>query len=440
MVKHIVMRLVAHPQKRKKRFFRRTDLIFWLFLLGISITALLAPSTQQARSQQVATTHQTGVSRPTSYASPKQPHDVCDAQGNCYPDGADLAPSQSPNAGKIQDPIGDDAFMFFTRPDLTVGQDGVKQLWTGGVAIVDAFIVLLILFNGIRIMVSGSMFRYADVAESIPRILVALIAAHISLALVSILIGLNNGLCSAFLTWANTLQTHSTNMPGAISFKSIFGDSFKKILTGSGGGLLSGIAGTVKGLFTDGIGGAVNGAISGLLSGLFGILPYLILELLALTMSAMLFGQLIVRILLIDLFTVISAPCIACWALPGRSGQGATSFWLQGMFGTVMSQFLQTVGIIVSMFVFDNIFKVIDGKLPGFMGKDSLMAGVNLSQLIVYIAFLWFIIRMPTLFRLNPSTQMIMSGGAAVGSAVSGAVSGVAGAAATGVSLVMLVK
>jgi hypothetical protein len=437
MGKNIVMRLLAHSQQRKKRSFRRADLIFWLFLIGISITALLSPSVHQAQSQQVAATHQ----RPTSYASPMQPHDACDAQGNCYPDGSAFTNGQSTSAGKIQDPIGDDAFMFFTRPDLTVGQDGIKQLWAGGVAIVDAFIALLILFNGIRIMVSGSMFRYADVAETIPRVLVALIAAHISLALVSILIGLNNNLCSAFLAEANKLQPNSEHMPGVISFKSIFSDSFKKILSGgSGGGLLSGIGGAFKNLFTGNIGGAISDAIGGLLAGLFGILPYLILELMALTMSAILFGQLIVRILLIDLFTVISAPCIACWALPGRSGQGATSFWLQGMFGSVMSQFLQTVGIVVSMFVFDKIFEVIDGKLPGFMGKDSLMAGVNLSQLIVYIAFLWFIIRMPTLFRLNPSTQMIMSGGAAVGSAVSGAVGGVASAAATGVSLVMLVK
>jgi hypothetical protein len=70
MGKNIVMRLLAHSQKRKKRFFRRIDLIFWLFLLGISIAAFLSPSIQRSQSQQVAATHQTGISRPSSYASP----------------------------------------------------------------------------------------------------------------------------------------------------------------------------------------------------------------------------------------------------------------------------------------------------------------------------------------------------------------------------------
>jgi hypothetical protein len=409
IIKRIAAYLLERSQKRQK-FFRRFDLIFWLVVLGCISAVMLTPSSPSAQPQ---TSQKAAVHRPSSYASPMAPKDVCDQQGNCYPDGTTYDNGTAPTSKSVKNPIADDSLLFFTRPDLTVGQSGVQKLWAGGVAIVDVFIVLLISLNAVRIMTTGSMFSYADVAESLPRVLVGIIAAHISLALIGILLGLNNGLCGAFLNWAEGLHAGAKNLPhdGNISFTSVFSDAWKGFVNSLG----------FTSMFNPG----------SIVTSLLMVLPRMILELVALTMSLMLFAQLIIRLFLIDLFTVISAPCLACWGLPGRSGQPITSFWLKGTMGAVLSQVLQTAGIIVSQFIFDDILTIVQAKEPGFFAfTDAVVGGVSLVQLVVYIAMLWFILRLPSLFSLNPSARMIMAGGAAAG----GAVQGVASAATTAVT------
>jgi hypothetical protein len=431
IVKRIAAHLLEHSQKGQKRFFRRIDLIFWLVVLGLSSAVMLTQPTPSALAATTTTSQKAVAHRPATPANPVAPRDTCDQQGNCYPDGTTYVTGSAPSAGNIKNPVADDALLFFTRPDLTVGQRGVQLLWAGGVAIVDVFIVLLVSLHAVRIMTSGSMFSYADVAESIPRILVGVIAAHISLALIGILLGLNNGLCSAFLGWANTTGIHATNLPdnGNLSFKGIFADAF------------SGMTGW-KNLVLDIIPGVGQFNI---IASLMEQLPRMILQLVALTMSIMLFAQLIIRLLLIDLFTVISAPCLACWGLPGRSGQPVTSFWLQGAIGAILSQVLQTVGVIVSQFIFDNIFNIVQQHSPGFFtSTNDMINGPDLIKLVVYIAMLWFILRLPALFRLNPAGQMIVAGGQVAGGAVQGAV-GAATTAVTatvgaGTAIVMLAK
>jgi hypothetical protein len=211
-------------------------------------------------------------------------------------------------------------------------------------------------------------------------------------------------------------------MPGEITLGKVFGDALG--VTGNSGWLdtVMNVVGDFTGV--------------GLITNLLRNLPRMILQLVALTMSLMIFAQLIIRIMLIDLFTVISAPCIACWALPGRSGQGVTNFWIQGTAGAIFSQVLQTVGIIVSQFIFDDIFNVVKQHTPGILtGSNQLIHTEDMIKLVVYIAVLWFVIRMPSLFRLNPSTQMIMAGGQAAGAAVQGVASAATTAATTVVTV-----
>jgi hypothetical protein len=416
IIKNIAAHLAKASLNKRQRLFRRVDLILMIFVLGLFGLALFSPSAQEQLQP-------TSYARPASYAIPMMPKDVCDAQGNCYPDGSDVTSGVTQGqGGKIKNPIADDSLLFFTKPDLTVGQGGVQKLWAGGVAIVDVFMVVIIAVNAVRIMISGSVFRFADVAETLPRVLVAIIASHISLALVTIVLGLNNGLCSAFLAWANTLPFHATNMPGEITLAGVFTDALG--LTGSSGWLDTVIS--------------VVGDLTGtsLITNLLRNLPRMILQLVALTMSLMIFAQLIIRIMLIDMFTIISAPCIACWGLPGRSGQGITNFWIQGTAGAIFSQVLQTVGIIVSQFIFDDIFNIVKQHTPGMLtGSNQLIHTDDLIKLVVYIAVLWFVIRMPSLLRLNPSAQMIMAGGQAAGQAVQG----VAQAATTAATTVVTV-
>jgi Flp pilus assembly pilin Flp len=426
IIKRIVAHLLEQSQRRQQRFFGRIDLIFWLVVLGLASAILITQPTPSAQAATTTTSQQAVVHRSASPTSPMAPKDVCDQQGNCNPDGTTYDQGSTPGNGNIKNPIADNSILFFTRPDLTVGQAGVTQLWVGGVAIVDVFIVLLITLNAVRIMMAGSAFRYADVAESLPRILVGVIAAHISLALIGILLGLNNGLCSAFLSWANTFNPNA-NLPnnGNISFTSVFTDAWTGFVNSLG----------FTSLFNPG----------GMITSLLIVLPRMILELVALTMSLMLFAQLLVRIMLIDLFTVISAPCLACWGLPGRSGQPVTNFWLQGALGAILAQVLQTVGIIVSQFIFNDLLNIVQQKEPGFFAfTDAVTGGPSLVQIVVYLASLWFILRLPSLFRLNPSAQMIMAGGQAAGGAVQGAASAATTAVTTavgvGTAVVMIAK
>lgn len=445
-IKHIAARLFVLPRKRRRR--ENIYLTLWLLILGITFTSLFALTSQPAHAQTLTTTQQTKARHSTSYAVPEQPKD-CDPNADDATFAACLAGTQPPNTGKVKNPLGDNPLMFFTDPSLTVGQSAVVSLWKVGVGVVDACIVILFGLSGIRIMVSGSIFRYADAVETIPRILVSLIAAHISLSLIGIMLGLNNTLSTAFLDFARNIDP-SKDMPG-VSFGNIFSDAIKTVVGsaaagGIAGGLLSIGAGLLK-TFAGPLGGAIGGVLDGISkSGAakigFGVafavtlltqLPRIMLQIVALIMTTMLFAQMIVRLLLIDFYIVIAAPCIAASGLPGRSGQPVTNFWLKGIITTILAQALQVVGVILAGLLFDGIFHLLDGKLPGFV--NNKVNDVNLTQLVVYIAMLWFIMRLPTLFSLNPSTQMIAAGGQLAASAASGVASAIGSGAATVVSV-----
>lgn len=439
-VKQFVARLLTHPQKRRER--GHAHLTLWLLILGISLVSLLSLSVQPAQAHSLTTAQQTKAYKPDAYASPAMPKDDCsDGSATCF------AGTPDQNSGKVKNPMGDNPLMFFTDPGLTVGQSSVVTLWQGGVAIVDVFVVLLIALNGIRIMVSGSIFRYADVVETIPRILVSLVAAHISLSLIGIILGLNNGLSAAFLGFAQHVSFGTNKLPNDVSFNAIFTDAIKSVLGSAGtGALASGLLAIGAGVLKT-FGGPIGSAIGSIMGGAsgaakmgFGVafaialltqLPRIMLQIVALVMTTMLFAQMIVRILLIDFYIVISAPCIACSCLPGRSGQPVTNFWLKGIITTILAQSLQTVGVIVAQILFDSIFALVNNKLPGFF-NNNIISDVNLAQLVVYVAMLWFILRLPTIFSLNPSTQMIAAGGQLAASAASSVV-GAVGSGASGV-------
>jgi len=59
-------------------------------------------------------------------------------------------------------------------------------------------------------------------------------------------------------------------------------------------------------------------------------------------LAVMIIAQLVTRIMLIDLYIIFSAPCIACTALPGRSGQPVTRMWLQGFLASQNHHNLET--------------------------------------------------------------------------------------------------
>ncbi len=157
-----------------------------------------------------------------------------------------------------------------------------------------------------------------------------------------------------------------------------------------------------------------------------------ILFLVQLILMLMLFAQLITRIALIDLYIVFSAPCIACWALPGRSGQPVTRMWLQGFLSLTFVQLVQVGGLIMAELVMGLLYNKITPAITASFHGIPLTPGNADIQAFMGIVVLWFILKMPGLLQAAPM-QTVMAGGQMVAGAVGGAIGGgvaVAGSAA----------
>ncbi|MBO0783247.1 MAG: hypothetical protein J2P37_30910, partial [Ktedonobacteraceae bacterium] len=96
---------------------------------------------------------------------------------------------------------------FFTRLDLTVQHPIVLTMWWWVLGAVDALIIFTIMLQGIRIMITGSVFRYADAAQAIPNILLALVAAQFSILIITAFLDLNNSISLDTYNWANNNDT-----------------------------------------------------------------------------------------------------------------------------------------------------------------------------------------------------------------------------------------
>ncbi|MBO0789737.1 MAG: hypothetical protein J2P36_02155 [Ktedonobacteraceae bacterium] len=96
---------------------------------------------------------------------------------------------------------------FFTRLDLTVQHPIVLTMWWWVLGAVDVLIIFTIMLQGIRIMITGSVFRYADAAQAIPNILLALVAAQFSILIITAFLDLNNAISLETYNWANNNDT-----------------------------------------------------------------------------------------------------------------------------------------------------------------------------------------------------------------------------------------
>lgn len=104
---------------------------------------------------------------------------------------------------KIQNPIAKGSSLFFFSPfEITIANTQVNLLWSAMLAIVDAFLVVTLLMQGLRIILSGSVFRYARAIEDLPGAFLAIIVAHISLLFMVSAIGLGNSMTKYIYTFA----------------------------------------------------------------------------------------------------------------------------------------------------------------------------------------------------------------------------------------------
>jgi hypothetical protein len=411
----MLLKLIKPPEKRG---LRRLDLIVFLSL-GAIITAnllyhALQPSSALASSTKIASVQGAPANTHSPSAVPMNPLDPTAPTG--FPGCHDNAGLEQPD--KLKGPFGANDLLFFvTCPGLTTGQSIVSTLWEWARNIVNAFMVVLFILAGLRIMLGGSVLRYANAIEVLPAILLALVAANISLNIMSLSLDLNNGLVAEVYNRANDLQ------PTTAQFSE---DSIETKTCNNwwtiGGGLLRGIPGALLGYsigcninphvtnwneqlqqsldVPNPTGGLSFTGISYLFSSITNLLGF-ITGIIAL----MLVGQMIIRLFLLNFYIILAPLGIGAWAMPGRSGQALTRLWLQGFFATLFSQFLQVVGLIVIRLLTGVITS---GIYAGF--HDSAINGDATLLWIIQIAQFWFLLRIPTLIGAT-STNMIISFG-----------------------------
>ncbi|MBO0790111.1 MAG: hypothetical protein J2P36_04080 [Ktedonobacteraceae bacterium] len=96
----------------------------------------------------------------------------------------------------------DNSLFIYTPPKLTVEHPVVVTLWKGSIIIVDVLLVVALMLHGIQIMIGGSIFRHANAVQAIPSILLALVAAHMSLLIAVFFVSFNNSLSAGMYSWA----------------------------------------------------------------------------------------------------------------------------------------------------------------------------------------------------------------------------------------------
>ncbi|WP_201378722.1 hypothetical protein [Ktedonobacter sp. SOSP1-52] len=456
----------AEPRK-KRRWLAYLDLIIVFIIFNIVLLLIfLLPRTHVASSSGTAPQKKQGSQ--TSLAIPAIPHNTQNANapqssadnpacsngqhmdGSClegvFNDNGDTYKNstKSPNdKSPVLNPLSDNSALFFYTPYKdTVDNPQVKELWTGILLIVDAFIALVLVLNGIRVIFSGIVFRFDKVVEELPGIFLAIIAAHLSITFIMAFLGLNNILVYDTYQWAgkyifqhNGVSVDEGNKPFTVNIvigKGLHGtpeydnlpDDLKKdcpytsvwdekVLTFLKDHHWFGTY-YCKNLPADAIINSIILQKDLNFTDLFDNLQDLSngLKIILKVMALMLMAQMIIRLFFI-IFYIVTAPLgLACWALPGKIGQSVTNLWLKGFISTVMVQFIMVVALIVMQVMAGAILHFVATPLSTSDQMDYGPGQLDIFTLLklMCLCFFWFLIRIPSLLGTAPMRTMTMAG------------------------------
>lgn len=248
-----------------------------------------------------------------------------------------------------------------TPPSDTYQNATVITLWTGFLQVVDLALACIIVIGGYNAIVGGHIgMRSSELTRFLPRMILAVLAAHFSLYFIGLFIDLENALCSV-----------ATNLAG-----------------------LSMLTNTIVTIFQGNLLGA-------------GLLVWILALLLGI-MDILLGAQMVVRVALILVLIVLAGPALACFALPQTLSYGRT--WLSLFANSVMVQFFQVVTL------------ALGGVLITSLGAAHLFnLDSTLATLLISIAVLYLVLRIPSIvqhFALRPMTDASTAvAGAAQGAA-----------------------
>ena len=244
-----------------------------------------------------------------------------------------------------------------TPPADTYQNSLVITWFSAFLNVVDLALASLIVIGGYNVMVGRELgLPHSQLAEFLPRLLLAFGAAHFGLYFLGLFIDLENALCSV-----------ATSLASTASLTSLITTLFRGDLVG--GGLLVVVLAVVVGV-----------------------------------MAILLGAQMAVRLALLWVLLVLSAPGLACFALPQTTSFGR--MWLSLTASTVLVQFFQVVAL------------TLGGTLLASLGGNNLFGvGGPLAPLLVCVAMLYLVLRIPGIVHRYAFRPMMDASGAVSGTA-----------------------
>ena len=244
-----------------------------------------------------------------------------------------------------------------TPPADTYQNPVVNTWWNAFLAVVDLALASLIVIGGYNVVVGRHLgLPHSELAEFLPRLLLAFGAAHFSLYFLGLFIDLENALNVVALNLAGTSML--TNI--------------------------------ITALFQGNL--AAEGLLVWVLTFVLGV------------MAILLGAQMAVRLALLWVLLVLSGPGLACFALPQTMGFGR--MWLSLTATTVLVQFFQVVTL------------ALGGMLLTSLGASNVFGvGGTLATLLVCVTLLYLVLRIPGIVHRFALRPMMDASRAAAGAA-----------------------
>jgi hypothetical protein len=308
-------------------------------------------------------------------------------------------PGSTPVQGDLL--TGNGGWLYVIPLDLTTQNEAIRSLVQILQTLAAALLVLVIMMIGIRIaMGGGGGWSFGELLEVLPRLVFSVIAVALCLALAEELISCANALITLFL---GALSNAGTSVgPGNIVMPLSFWGCYLTALSYSGAAIMISMAIAPLSILGNNFGGYIAAALIG--TSVAFMLKYAsAFCILGLTMA--LTALVIVRILLINVYIILSPLAIIAAGLPGQIGRGFARQWIMGFLSLLAAQFAQVVTLGVGMVMltaYDHTYAAAQG---------------DMGELFIQYGILLLMLRVPTLFSSN-STAIIREVGPSLGAAI----------------------
>jgi hypothetical protein len=288
--------------------------------------------------------------------------------------------------------------ILFTFPtDYTTQNQAVQAALGVFQAVAAAVIVPILVLIGMNVMTGAITTRFAQGVEAFTRFVPAVAAIAVIPSLVTFLFNVEGALTQAMMGAFGGTDISTVLLPISSWLPTL------QLFLGLGIGIL--IAKSFTPLLVEVIGTGVTFgvfiavAFEAILYGVMvAEIPMLILVFFGMALAI----QLLMRLVLINLYIILSPLAIVAAALPGRQGVGFTREWIMGFLALVFSQMAQVIALFLGLLVVSTINQ---------KGADS--TGM-LAELAKY-GTLTLMMRVPSVFRSNATSLLSGIGSSAAG-------------------------